>query len=165
AYGTSAYRIRPDGFIGITGVPDALNRVLLLNSRLYEYLTLAMGEGVPRDPHLEARVFAATRLPRVVQLAQDAHAKLVLYPSPPLDLPFSETAATLPHWHADVVDFARTHGVPVYPLQRELIDHDYRQLRLDECCHYNAEGHRALVPVMERIILEQLASSSHDARQ
>jgi len=160
AYGTSGYKIRPDGFIGMAGVPDALNRVLLLHSRFYEYLTLAAGEGVPRlDGDLEARAFAATRLPRVVQLAQEVGAKLVLYPTPPLDHPFSETSASLPYWHAIIVDFGRAHGVPVYPLQRELIDQDYLRVRQDPCCHYNAEGHRALVPVMERIILEQFAPS------
>jgi hypothetical protein len=157
AYGTSGYKIRPDGFIGMAGVPDVLNRALLLHSRFYEYLTLAAGEGIPRpEGDLEARAFAATRLPRVVQLAQDLHAKLVLYPTPPLDRPFSETTASLPDWHAILVDFGRAHGVPVYPLQRELIDQDYLRVRQDPCCHYNAEGHRALVPVMERIILEQL---------
>jgi len=159
AYGTSGYKIRPDGFIGMAGVPDTLNRALLLHSRFYEYLTLALGEGTPRPPgDAEARVFAATRLPRVVQLAQDVHAKLVLYPTPPLDRPFSETAATLPDWHSIIVDFGHAHGVPVYPLQRELIDQDYVRVRQDSCCHYNAEGHRALVPVMQRIILEQLAA-------
>jgi hypothetical protein len=157
AYGTSGYRIRPDGFIGMAGVPDALNRVLLLHSRFYEYLTLAVGEGAPRLPgDLEARAFVATRLPRVVALARDLHAKLVLYPTPALNRPFSETAASLPDWHALLVDFGREHGVPVYPLQRELIDQDYLRVRQDDCCHYNAEGHRALVPVMERIVLEQL---------
>jgi len=144
----------------MAGVPDALNRRLLLHSRLYEHLTLPAGEQVPRPPvDVEARAFAATRLPRVIELAQDVHAKLVLYPAPPLDHPFADTAASLPDWHAVIVDFGRAHGVPVYPLQRELIDQDYLRVRQDPCCHYNAEGHRALVPVMERIILEQLGSS------
>jgi hypothetical protein len=159
AYGTAGYRVRPDGYIGMAGVPDALNRTLLLHSRLYEYLTLAAGEGAPRPPgDAEVREFAATRLPRVVQLAKESHAKLVMYPTPPLDRPFSELAASLPDWHAVLLDFGRAHGVPVYPLERELIDQDYRRVRQDPCCHYNAEGHRALVPIMERIILEQLVS-------
>jgi len=119
--------------------------VLLLHSRFYEYVTLAIGEEAPRPPgDLEARKFAANRLPRVLQLAQDVHAKVVLYPAPPLDRPFSETAASLPDWHAILVDFGHAHDVPVYPLQRELLDQDYLRLRLDDCCHYNAEGHRAL---------------------
>lgn len=161
AYGTSGYKIRPDGFIGMAGVPDALNRTLLSHSRAYEYLTLALGEGAPRPPgDLEAEAFAATRLPRVPKLAEDVHAKLVLYPAPPLDRPFSETAASPPGWHTILIDFGRAHGVPVFPLQRELIDQDYLSVRQDSCCHYNAEGHRALVPPMERIILEQLRPSA-----
>src|SRR6185369_5398094 len=107
------------GYIGMVGIPDALNRVLLVHSRLYEYLTLAAGEKAPQPPvDVAVRVLAATRLPRVVKLAQDVHAKLALYPAPPLDRPFSETAASLPDWHAIIVDFGRAHGVPVYPLQR-----------------------------------------------
>jgi hypothetical protein len=161
AYGTSGYKVRTDGFIGMAGVPDVLNRPLLLHSRFYEYLTLAVGEQIPRPPSaVEARAFATTRLPRVLQLAQDVRAKLVLYLAPPLDRPFSETAASPPDWHAILIDFGHAHGVPVYPLERELIDQDYRRLRQDPCCHYNAEGHRALVPVMERIILEQLGDPS-----
>jgi hypothetical protein len=140
-------------------VPDALNRFLLLHSRFYKYLTLVAGEQVPRPPaDVEARTFTATRLSRVVQLAQELHAKLVLYPTPPLDRPFSETAASPPDWHTILGDFGRAHGVSVYPLERELIDQDYLRVRLDPCCHYNAEGHRALVPIMERIVLEQLAT-------
>ncbi len=167
AYGTSGYRIRPDGFIGMAGVPDALNRALLVHSRLYEYLTLVAGEKTPRLPtDAEARAFAVTRLPRVVQLADDLHAKLVLYLAPPLDRPFSETTASPPDWHAAIVDFGRANDVPVYPLQRELIDEDYLRVRQDPCCHYNAEGHRALVPVMERIVLEQLRpGASPDVEQ
>ena len=158
AYGTSGYKIRPDGFIGMAGVPDALNRALLLHSRFYEYLTLAAGEGVARDELQAKRAFVATRMPRVVQLAQDVQAKLVLYPAPPLDRPFSETDAAPPDWHTMLVAFGRAHDVPVYPLEHELIDQDYLRVRQEPCCHYNAEGQRALVPVMERIILEQLAS-------
>jgi hypothetical protein len=156
AYGTSGYVIRPDGFIGIAGVPDRLNRVLLLHSRLYEYLTLSFGERFNREPEQEAKAFVSDRLIRVPQLAESVGAKLVLYLAPPLDRPFAETAASLPDWHRLIVDFAQAHGIPVYPLQLELIDQDYLKIRQDPCCHYNAEGHRALASVMERIILEQL---------
>jgi len=87
------------------------------------------------------------------------HAKLVLYPAPPLDRPFSETVASPPDWHAILVDFGHAHGIPVYPLERELVDQDYLRVRQDPCCHYNVEGHRTLVPVMERVILQQLGPS------
>jgi hypothetical protein len=155
AYGTTGYFVRPDGFIGMAGVPDAPNRILFLHSRLYEYLTLTLGERVNR-PYDEASIFANSRLIQVPQLAQSAGTKLVLYLAPPLDRPFTETASSLPDWHEVLIDFGQKHGVPVYPLQRELVEHDYLELRMDPCCHYSAAGHEALVPVMERIILEQL---------
>ena len=156
AYGTSGYFVRPDGFIGIAGVPDALNRILLLHSRLYEYLTLTFGERSGPAVGDPMRAFARNRLIKVPQLAQSVGAKLVLYLAPPLDRPFADSAASPPDWHAMILEFGRQHGIPVYLLQRELVHEDYRELRLDSCCHYNAAGHRALAPVMARIILEQL---------
>jgi hypothetical protein len=161
AYGIGDLTVRPDGFIGLAGVPDPLNRFLFLHSRLYEYLALKFGERtyVPGPP--EVPVFANNQLIKVVQLAQSVGARLVLYPTPPLDRPFAETAANLPDWHGMLMDFARAHDIPAYPLERELVDQDYLAVRLDPCCHFNAAGHRALVPVMERIVREQLERGSH----
>jgi hypothetical protein len=164
AYATADLRVRDDGFVGMWGVPDVINRVLFRHSRLYEYLVLAAGERMPRVPGPHGVVlFANNRLIEVPRLAQSVGAKLVMYLAPPLDQPFSETATALPEWHAILLDFAREHGIPAYPLQRELIDQDYLQLRLDPCCHFNAAGHRALVPIMERIVLGQLDGGSPGA--
>jgi lysophospholipase L1-like esterase len=164
AYGIGKLRVRDDGFVGLSGVPDALNRLLFLNSYLYQYVVLTFGENAVIEPGPHGvTVFAQQRLSKVVTLAQSVGAKLVMYPSPPLDQPFSETAAQLPDWHARIVEFADAQGVPAYPLQRELVDQDYLALRLDPCCHFNAAGHRALVPVMERIVMSQLDSAT--ARQ
>lgn len=158
AYGTGNLKVRPDGFIGIAGVPDRLNRLLFLHSRVYEYFVLTFGERAyeaPGGPH-GVTLFADTRLIQVPLLAESVGAKLVLYLAPPLDRPFAETAASPPDWHEILLDFAQAHHIPAYLIQRELIDQDYLTLRMDPCCHYNAAGHRALVPVMERIVLEQL---------
>src|SRR5690242_15489771 len=57
------------------------------------------------------------------------------------------------------LDFARKWAVPSYPLARELLNEDYRRLRLGPCCHSNAEGHRVLVRVFEPIVLELLGAS------
>jgi hypothetical protein len=164
AYGITDFAVRPDGFIGIAGVPDSLNRALFLHSRLYEYLTLTFGESASRLPGpQEVTAFTNNRLIKVVDLARSVGAKLVFYLAPPLDQPFAETAATLPEWHRIILDFARAHGVPAYPLQRELIGEDYLQLRMDPCCHYNSAGHTALVPGMTRIVLEQLRNEARPA--
>jgi hypothetical protein len=161
AYGVAGYRRRADGYIGIAGVPDAANRWLLGHSRLYEYLTLTdWGERDPRPPVVEeARAFVGQRLGQVPELVASVNANLVMYLAPPLDRPFRELAASPPAWHPIFEAFARARGIPVYALQRELIAQDYLRLRLDPCCHYNAAGHRALVPIMERIVLEHLPAT------
>ena len=161
AYVTAGLALRPDGFIGMEGVPDALNRTLFLHSRLYEYLALTLGEPADRPSEVEeVTAFASQRMVKLVALARAAGAKLVLYLAPPLDHPFAETAASPPEWHRILSDFARESKIASYPLERELSDQDYLALRLDPCCHYNAAGHRALVPVMERIVLQQLDGSA-----
>jgi hypothetical protein len=166
AYGTGNLRVRPDGFVGMVGVPDPLNRLLFLHSRLYQYLVLAFGETEDRPPGPHGVVvFANTRLIQVPRLAQSVGAKLVMYLATFLDRPFAEFAASLPDWHAILLDFARTEGIPAYPLQRELLDEDYLALRLDPSGHFNAAGHRALVPIMERIIKEQLEGEPLPQRQ
>lgn len=164
AYGTLEFVVRPDGFIGLPGVPNVLNRLLFRHSRFYEYLTLMHGERAPRrsEPE-EAKVFADTRLFKVLQLAQSVGAKLAFYLAPPLDRPFADSAAELPPWHGPLLEFAAARGIPVYALQRELIDQDHLVLRMDPCCHYSAAGHRALASVMERMVLEQLDGAQRGA--
>jgi hypothetical protein len=157
AYCIKQFRVRPDGYIGVKGVPDALNRVLLRRSRLYEYVTLVAGERAPlRSEEELAHRFFANQLSKVPELAQSVGARLAFYLAPPLDRPFSESVASPPGWHTELLAFAQARGVPAYLLQQELVDQDYRAVRSDACCHYNAAGHRALLPVMERLVLAQL---------
>lgn len=167
AYAIGDLAVRPDGFVGMESVPDWPNRFLFRHSRLYEYLVLVYGQRVPPTvggPN-GIKLFVDTRLSKVLPLAQSVGAKLVLYFAPPLDQPFVATAASLPDWHAILLDYAHAHRIPAYLLQRELIDQDYLTLRLDPCCHYNAAGHRALVPIMQRIVFEQLDSPAPDRDQ
>ncbi len=156
-YNTTPFVVRSDGFVGLRGVPDSLNRFLFLHSRLYEYLSLDYGER-KHSPGERAEMteFVERRFFQVPRLAESVGAKLVMYLAPPLDRPFAETDAVPPEWQRVLLDFGRAHDIPVYLLEHELIDQDYLQVRLDPCCHFNAAGHRALVPIMERIVLEQL---------
>jgi hypothetical protein len=162
AYGIGDLRVRPDGFLGMTYVPDAINRFLFLHLRTYQYLTLTLGERAANPPGMME--FGDQKLSKVALLAQSVGAKLVLYLAPPLDRPFRETAASPPDWHRRLLDYGLAHGIPTYLLQRELIDQDYLALRLDSCCHFNAAGHRALVPIMDRIIQNQLPLAPGSAR-
>jgi len=157
AYGLGDLKVRADGYVGLPLVPDALNRFLFTHSRLYEYATLTMGEQVEKvegPPFVPTWV--ETRLVEVPRLAQSVGAKLILYLAPPLDQPFEVLSRTPPDWHVTIRDWAVRQGIQVFALQDALIDQDYQALRLDPCCHLNAAGHAALVPVMARVILDAL---------
>jgi hypothetical protein len=162
AYGISDYQLRPDGFIGVAGVPDWLNRLLFLHSRLYEQLALGYGERATNGlSEREAETqFVNERLIEVVRLAESVGAKLVIYVAPYLDRPFAESVASPSPSESILLEFSQTRGIPSYSLASELMDRDYVDLRLDPCCHYNPAGHEALVPVMERVILKQLAPAN-----
>ncbi len=165
AYSTSDLAVRPDGAVGLAGVPDRLNRLLLTRSRLYEYLALTFGERRAHAPEVEeAADFVDHRLPAAVDLARSAGARFVMYLAPPLDRPFRATAGDPPEWQRVFLEFARARAIPAFALQRELIDEDYLKLRMDACCHYSAEGHRILAHIMARRVLEQLdAATLRDA--
>lgn len=166
AYAISDFNLRPDGFVGIEGVPDGLNRFLFLHSRLYEHLALRFGEPATDGlPEIEAATkFCRERLADTVELARSTDARLVAYFAPRLDRAFSQSAAAPEQRERVIREFLRTQAVPTYLLADELRDLDYLALRLDPCCHYNAAGHRALVPVMERIVTEQLELARQPAR-
>jgi hypothetical protein len=156
AYGIHGMVRRPDGFIGVAGVPDFLNRILFEHSRAYEYLVIAAGERIPVDQDLEAKQFVDERLVKVPELAKSAGSRLALYLAPPLDKPFAQYVAEPPLWHREILRMAKARGLHVYQLQRELEKEDFLQIRQDPCCHYNAEGHKALVPIMKRLVLQEL---------
>ncbi len=150
AYELRFYARRDDGFPGLEGVPDGVNRALFLHSRLYEYLTLRFGEQTTVDEMTPA----LDRLNRLVALTSANGARLGVYRCPSLDRPFRASVAESMNNIAE--DFAKAHDIPVYNLAREMIGEDYMKLRADDCCHYNAEGHRVLAPIFERIVLEIL---------
>jgi hypothetical protein len=141
AYAISDYQLRPDGFVGIAGVPAA-NRLLFLHSRLYEHLALRYGErasdGLPERESMLA--FLNDRFIKVPRLARSSRAKLAQYRAPHLERPFAETVDSPSASDVAFFEFADSHDIPSYWLARELIDYDYLEVRLDPCCHYNARG-------------------------
>jgi hypothetical protein len=150
AYDLCGAALRDDGLPAIAGVPTALNHLLLLRSRFWRYLTLKFAERSTEDDRLEVR----RRFESVVQTSRASHAALGVYLSPPLYQPFE---ASVGIWdHVVVARAAGEDGVPVYSLARALAGQDYLALRRDPCCHFNAAGHRAIVPIIERIVLDLL---------
>ncbi len=155
--GNSAYELRQfvlrgDGYPGLRGVPDGLNHALFTSSRFYELLTLTFGEKTPAGSEF---VDANARLTRLVALTNSVGARLGIFVCPPLDRPFRE--AQEPFFPPTLgLDFARLHGIPYVVLAHELADQDYLVLRADSCCHFSSEGHRALVPIFLKFVLDTL---------
>jgi len=141
-------RLRPDGYAGMIGVPDGINHLLFDDSAFYRYADLAIGG---RDRDTEANTLVPEQaLDKVLALATSVGGQLVLFPSTRLDRPFAESVDFIDHAY---LDFARQRNVPLYGLARELVNEDYSALRIDPCCHFNAEGHRVLARVFEPIVL------------
>lgn len=150
AYDLRGFALRADGFPGLFGVPDGMNQFLFLHSRLYEYLTLVLGQS---DTSTDEQTQALGRLDRLAALTASVGARLAVYTCPSLDRPFTEST----HLQNTVMNtFAQEHHVPRYFLRHELADHDYQDLRMDACCHFNAQGHQVLAPIFERIVLDTL---------
>jgi hypothetical protein len=130
----------PDAF----GLPAALNGLLLRRSRVYEYAALARladmgGSGSVIDP-LDAVLEAVGDRPLVVVVP------------PPLHESFVRTLRAPKAFMLGVDAWAEDHGVTVVHLAEEFVDDDYRELRLDACCHYNPRGHERLAEVLHPLL-------------
>ena len=135
-------------------MPDRVNRWLFERSRLFEYLTLALAT---RDPQSDTEESGPEdRLSRVQALARTVGCKLAVFLPVPLDGPIQETAASPRQWQQRVLDAAHKLRIPAYSFARELAGEDYRTIGLDACCHFNAQGHRVLGEILERIVRWEL---------
>jgi hypothetical protein len=151
AYELRQFALRSDGLPGLRGVPEALNHALFMSSRFYELLTLSFGDKSNTNELAEAD----DRLLRLVALTHSVGARLGMYICPPLNRPFREAQEPLLQ-PTPGLEFARLHGIPYVVLAHELGDQDYLALRADDCCHFSSAGHRALVPIFAKFVLDLL---------
>ena len=90
----------------------------------------------------------------MLKLAQTHHGIVGLFMAPCLDKPFreqiGERALFGPKWGSQkaAAQWADAHGVARVELAELLVNEDYRAIRMDPCCHYNAVGHEVLARVM-----------------
>lgn len=141
-------------------VPTGLHRQLFGASSLVEYATLALATPDPlRHPDPERDYRAA------IAWAQQAGVDLVLVEAARLDRPFSQTLserrADAPPdqawlaWAIGLEQYAISTGHPYIRLAGALVERDFRELRLDDCCHFNAAGHAAIADVLAPVIRER----------
>ena len=159
--GDAAYRfwdveVADDGLPSVFGLPPGWNAWLIQTSRLYEYATLALAPPRAHDSRLEMADFMDHALAEVRGLAANVGAQLVLEILPPLDRPFDGGGQPVHPLEAFVPDLARERGLDPVLLSRELAGEDYLRLRLDPCCHFNAEGHRVLADRFFHQVVQRL---------
>lgn len=135
------------------GLPTAIDRALLRASRFYEYAMLLRVPRFDLTPEWLRDVYA----PRLAALRDEvaaAGAALVLVLPPPLDRPFASRGAGRDDARmlAGVVE--RLDPGAVF-LGEELgrLGVDHLAVRLDPCCHYNAEGHRVIGTLFAKRLL------------
>jgi hypothetical protein len=85
---------------------------------------------------------------------------------PPLNRTFDTyTRDDAPPWTGTWVrTWLTERGVPLVDVPRELREVDVASVRLDQCCHYNAQGHELLAELFEEMIREQLPELPDDQR-
>lgn len=162
AFNVSGLALRPNGFPSadqLAWVPDSLNAALFVHSLLYRaYLLAHVRRATPRPPEEITAGYRDTRLIRVPALARAAGAKLTFFLATFLDKPFAELLTDRRHENLEsaLTSVATSQGAEFVRLQDLLAGEDYRAVRLDECCHFNAAGHAALAKAFEKIVVRQL---------
>jgi hypothetical protein len=150
--GRSVYGFRtlgraPDDIPNVAGLPSALNRTLFVWSRVYEFATLTLAKRGPDDTEADWRRLAEDQLPALDALTE---APLLVLFAPALDERFGMHKSRRgtgfvedPYAGYSMVEAS---GVVARYLWVEdlLADESVFDLRLDPCCHYNAQGHKAL---------------------
>lgn len=76
--------------------------------------------------------------------------------TPPLHQPFGATVEETRPAQAALVADLRARGASVLDLASALATHDVAMLRLDPCCHYNADGMRAIAEVVRPWLVERM---------
>lgn len=148
--------LRPDGTPGLAGVPDAVSGRLFRSSYLYQYLTLAYGEGDHRICEPGSGVLARQRDLKVfADLAHANGAVAGFYIVPDLSYSLRSTRPEVVAQEQDIIAYGAAHGFVVHPLRPQLADQVVEKIRSDDW-HFNVEGQRAVAKVMEPWVLQLL---------
>jgi hypothetical protein len=122
---------------------------LFRTSELWRYAVLSLAT---REPDMAALMSASLErdLAPVVSHARDVGTRVELAIFPDLSRSFAASASKPLPAYKPVWPFAESHALTWLRVDLSLQDRDVAALRLDTCCHFNAEGHAALADLFER---------------
>lgn len=133
-------------------LPDELNALLLHHSVFYQWVTLrgiaAADRAMGRDDELNALAIHNLDLMRLDCVEQGCRIVVALFPDLSAPLTEPELPGTAQFYNS-VRAWAKEAAVPMIDVRQMLADQDYLQIRLDECCHFNEEGHAVIADRLE----------------
>lgn len=145
------------------GLTGAWHRWLFQRSAFWEYLSLAWAPTC-EPPSCEPRWWdrlVREQLDPAVDRARERGVPVVIATMVPLDIPFADQRASPVPWFDPVIAYADAEGIAVVRAEDVMGDRSLEEVRLDPCCHYNADGTRVLAEGLAPVILQSLAVDSH----
>jgi hypothetical protein len=145
------------GVPSVFGLEPVLNRRLFRLSGLYRWLTLGRARTVRRPAVVVWQEFVHTGLAQALSVTHETGASLILVMASSMERPFAETLSNERIGYALVKEWGAAHQVPVVDVAQEWIGHDPLDLRIDPCCHMNAQGHGLLAELLAPLVAAELA--------
>jgi len=128
------------------GLPLSVNKWLLEHSYLYHYASLALA--TDQDQTRNWRDFVLHELSKVVRLGKETGTPVLFVFAPNLNTSLASQADRTSKEYKVVESYLQDIKAEYMFLSRELRDDDIMDIRLDECCHYNAAGMDRLTDVI-----------------
>ena len=153
AYNTDKLITQEDGYPSLLGFSGGFNQWLLSVSKLYEFAAFTLNEDKNRGRVGDLwKEFAEEHTRELVQFVKEQGAELWVANCPPLHTPFETQRKTPQREYVPVESVLEELSVPFIRLRDEFGEKTIEDVRIDTCCHYNAEGHRLIAERFSEII-------------
>lgn len=158
AFEVNGLVLRADGFPGLRGVPDGLNHALFSHSRLYQYMTLGIGEHLPEHVPPADTGFIKCRgreFETFVAQCKASGTVPLAFLATEMNFPLSDLTSREGLFQLPLLDYAREHRFAMVRMRSLLSDQDAASIKLDDW-HYNIAGHKVLgerlAPIMRALV-------------
>ncbi len=168
--GGQAYRFQDlritDGLPNPLGMPSSLHTPLFVASRFYEFFSIAFAGLDPAEDHRAWERLRTHWIPEASDRVQREGSDLLWAFCPQLDRSFeasvADRAGTVSQGtdirYRPIREALQALGDDWVHVEDLLVGQDVEALRMDTCCHFNAQGQVALAAAFEPIVMERLAN-------
>ena len=159
AYNVSKLILNEDGYPALLGLSGSLNKWLLSNSKLYEFaaFTLNANPNMEKDSVIWERL-ANSAFKEIIQLVEENNAELMFAFCPPLHTPFRVQRERPQREYVPVAKLLDRAQKPYVYVMNLFGKQSIYDVRVDDCCHYNEQGHRTLAEAFSKLIPQTFPS-------